>query len=239
VLSYPLQVDPSAPPFAHPSNEPNLGTELGLNFSYPQNEPILRFEVAGARVEVTDGNLSIELYSPVFAPPLATNGKPTRSVLADLSVLFPRSTSATSFHLRVRPVTTASRFGNLHFHGGVKLRNGSGRNEACFLSSSAPRAGEEWEAWVDVSAHPMARASLVLVSEASLRGHVSSYGELLIDLLGRGPLLTSRLVSTGRTDVHTLAIPLGLAGQSFSLQALILDEKGWSLTNAMDVVVDD
>ncbi len=120
--------------------------------------------------------------------------------------------------------------------GEVVLRNGSGRNEACLVSSAPPRAGEEWRVWVDVAAHPGARSSLVWVSESGLAGRATPHGELLVEL-GRASLFRSTVVSGGGIDAHVFALPPGLAGRSFSLQAAILDGSGPSLTNAIDVVV--
>jgi hypothetical protein len=116
-------------------------------------------------------------------------------------------------------------------------RNGSGRNELFFVSANPPLAGERWEARVDLSGHPGARASLVLVSDRALVGTRSAFGELLVDVVSRKPLFTSLVQTSDATDVHTFAIPAELAGRSFALQALILDREGGTLTNALDVVI--
>jgi hypothetical protein len=120
--------------------------------------------------------------------------------------------------------------------GRATVRKGSEVNERCFSGAGPPRAGGEWQAWIDVSAHH-ARASLVLVSERPLRGRATPYGELLIDIVKREPLFTSLVHSSGATDVHTFSIPPALLGRSFSLQALILERRGGTLTNAIDIVV--
>jgi hypothetical protein len=80
------------------------------------------------------------------------------------------------------------------------------------------------------------RASFVWASTAVLAGRASPHGELLIDLR-RAPLFRSARLSTGGADVHALALPPGLAGHAFTLQACILDAAGPSLTNAIDVLV--
>lgn len=157
------------------------------------------------------------------------------SVFVDLSVLFPRSTSATVFHLVSQPEGEGSRLDGLRFHGGARLRNGSGASEVLLVSASTPVAGEEWQAWVGVS--PEASATLVVVTDQPLAGRESPFGEILIDVFSSRPLFRSLVSSKGGTDVHALAIPPAALGLSFSLQALILGEPGIALTNAVDIVV--
>jgi hypothetical protein len=123
--------------------------------------------------------------------------------------------------------------------GGTTLRNGSGENELSFSSTRVPLAGEEWQARVDVSAHPGARATLVLVSERALGGRATPFGELLVDVVSRPPLFTSLVRTSGASDVHVFTLPSALAGRSFKLQALILDREGNALTNAIDLVVGE
>jgi hypothetical protein len=110
-------------------------------------------------------------------------------------------------------------------------------NEPCLGSASAPRAGEEWRVLVDLFAHPRASASLVLVSDRALEGVPSRFGELLVDAAPRRALRTSFVVSREAVHVHEFSIPAVVLGRSFSLQALILEEHGSVLTNALDVVV--
>jgi hypothetical protein len=117
------------------------------------------------------------------------------------------------------------------------LRNGSGVNELALTSACAPRAGEEWQAWVDVSAHPGARASLVVVSERPLRGTPTLFGELLIDVVSKKPLYASLVHSSNLTDVHEFSISRDALGIPLSLQALIIDGKRSTLTNAIDLVI--
>ena len=234
VVPYPLQADPSPDRTARCTDVLELGAELALDFSYPRDEPILRFQVTGARVELSDGAKVHVLYEP--GP--EDEGR-TMSVFADLSVLFPRSTSATVLHLAARPQREQSFLGQPRFHGGTALRSGSRATELAFVSARTPRAGEEWQAWVDVSTHPTASASLVWMSDKPLSGRATPFGELLLDLYTRKPLLTSVVRSSGATDVHSFLIPLEVFGRSFSLQALILDEGRSALTNALDLVVGE
>jgi hypothetical protein len=119
----------------------------------------------------------------------------------------------------------------------VALRNGSQVNEVCFASACTPRAGAQWQVLVDVSAHPRARASLVLVSERALGGRATPFGELLIDVVSREPLFTSLVRTSGTSDVHALTIPVEWLGRTVSLQALILEQEGGALTNAVDLRV--
>ena len=55
------------------------------------------------------------------------------------------------------------------------------RNEFALVSAGSPRAGGDWEVWVNVSAHPEASASLVWVTDRALPGKRSPFGELLAD----------------------------------------------------------
>ena len=66
---------------------------------------------------------------------------------------------------------------------------------------------------------------------------MTPWGELMIDLAAREPLFTSVVRSSGANDVHAFSIPPELAGHTFSLQALILEREGGTLTNALDLVV--
>ncbi len=193
-------------------------------------QPLLLFEVKDAWVELSDGKETHLLYEP-------GDGARSMSVFVDLSVLFPLATPGTAFRLVAQHEGDGSRLDGLRFHGGASLRNGSDVNEVGFVSAGTPLAGEQWQAWVDVSAHPGARGSLVVVCDRALAGSPSPSGELLVDLVARKPLFTSLVSSGGATDVHRFSIPLGALGATVSLQALILDEQGSSLTNAIDLVV--
>jgi hypothetical protein len=234
VVPYPFQADPSPDPTGRCRDALELGAELALDFSYPRDEPILSLQVAGARVELSDGADVHVLYEPGREDEYRT-----MSVFADLLVLFPHSTTATVFHLAARPQGEPSFLGQPRFLGGTALRSGSRATEVAFVSARTPRAGEEWQAWVDVSAHPTASASLVWMSDKPLSGRATPFGELLLDLHTRKPLLTSVVRSSGATDVHSFSIPLEVIGRSFSLQALILDEGRSALTNALDLVVGE
>jgi hypothetical protein len=205
--------------------------ELRLDVIAPPGESLLSFDVAGARIELSNGFESRVLYEP---GPEETGR--SMSVFADLAVLFPRSAGAT-FLLTAQPGSEPSLLSEPRFHGGVALRNGSGANELALVSAGTPRAGEEWQAWVDISARPAVRASLVWVTENRLAGRASRHGELLVDLHGRVPFATSLVASNGGTDVHSFLIPPAALGCSFSLQALIVAEHGSVLTNAIDLVV--
>ncbi len=121
----------------------------------------------------------------------------------------------------------------------ARVRNGSNLDECGFISLSAPLAGEDWRAWVDVSLYRDARASLILVSDRALEGTPTPFGELLIDVLTRPPLYTSSVVHSGATDRHGITIPSELVGRSFSLQAVLLTDRGGTLTNAIDLVVEE
>ncbi len=228
VLNLPALLVAGASPAAAP------GAEAEVEFSYPPGEPILMFEVAGARVELTDGSETIELYAPDRAATgVVLESGPTMSVYADLSVLFPASTSETLFRLTPRLLSDDFLFDGLRFHGGARLRNGSDVNEIVFVSAGTPVAGEDWQAWVDTSAQPAASVSLVVVSVRALEGKASPFGEILV---GKA-LFTSLVPSSGGTDVHSMPIPLAALGRSFSLQAAILGQQGMVLTNAIDLVI--
>ena len=160
----------------------------------------------------------VTLPTPTIVPSTASGGGPLASPALELE-------------------GTRGRPGEPRVHGAVSLRNGSGVNEFSLSSASVPLAGEEWQVWVDVSAHPQARASIVLASKRAVQGTPSVFGELLIDVRSRQALFTSLVVSHGAADVHALSLPAELLGRSLSLQALVLDGRGSALTNALDLVV--
>ena len=228
VLTTPFELPmPSVTDDAHgPRTEHGERAETSewLDFTLPPGEPLLLLDVASARVDVTDGVVSHVLYE--YEP---GDEELSLSVFADLALLFPHATGETVLRL------TGAK--NLRFHGGSSLRNGSGVNEVSFFSACTPRAGAEWQAWVDVSAHPDARASIVMVSARPLTGRPSPFGEILIDVLSRRPLFTSTRPSGGATDVHAFPIPAEVLGLSFSLQGLILGPSRNALTNAVDITV--
>jgi len=147
---------------------------------------------------------------------------------ASVSSLGDLSTSETQFHLVAHARSERAFVGEPRFDGGARLRNGSGANEVSFLNACSPRAGEEWLAWVDASAHKEASASFVWVTERPLAGWRSPFGELLVDVVSKQPLFVSRIHSQGGTDVHAMRIPREALGLTFSLQAVVLDEQGLS-----------
>ena len=66
---------------------------------------------------------------------------------------------------------------------------------------------------------------------------VPGFGELLVDFAI--PTIYSNIeTSAGVADTHSLAVPadLGLVGQTFATQALIVDS-GFQLCNAIDITL--
>jgi len=210
---------------------PESATAGPVSLLRPADRGVLLFEVEGAAsASLSDGSTRRDL----FRLHEVSAGAP-RTVFADLDVLFPDSAGGSVLRLELEPADSA-RASEPRFHAGTRLRNGRGANPAIFVGAGVV-AGAPWTAYVDVSARPDARASLVVVSTRALEGTPTPFGELLIELLPR-PLLTSLAASGGAVDVHALPLPGAdaLLGRTLHAQAAILGERlAW--TNAVDLLL--
>ncbi|NOT29926.1 MAG: MBL fold metallo-hydrolase [Planctomycetes bacterium] len=116
---------------------------------------------------------------------------------------------------------------------------GQGVNRQCFRSVKPPRLGTDWVAELDVTDHPGATSFYVFGTDAMLvPGHLTRFGEVLVNPLGRTQLSIARPVLTGTTETLTLAIPRDptLMGLTCYAQATIFGG-GIELTNGLRLVI--
>jgi hypothetical protein len=116
-------------------------------------------------------------------------------------------------------------------------RNGSGTNDLCFTSLSAPVLGSSWMAEVDVSAHAGASFVYVLGYELGYVGFPLSFGELLVDVGSTNVLALLGVPLAGlATVVQIVPNDMALAGYLVSTQAVIFGG-GLELCNAYDLTL--
>jgi hypothetical protein len=114
------------------------------------------------------------------------------------------------------------------------FRNGSGMNRACLMSLSPPVLGTSWQLQVDVSVHPGATLTAVIVYSAPDSGTFLPAGEVLVDLAS--PRLARSLRPPGLLHIFDLPADSRLIGLHSSTQALIVGG-GAELCNAEDQVL--
>jgi len=119
-----------------------------------------------------------------------------------------------------------------------ELLTGRGINRTCLTSVTAPRLGTSWVVELDVSAHP--GASMMYLSGTDCRldpGQITSYGEVLVDTLGRRRISLSRAIISSKEFIG-FDIPRdpALMGYVIYLQAAIFGGKT-ELSNALRIVI--
>jgi len=122
----------------------------------------------------------------------------------------------------------------VHTAASATVRNGSGVNPLVY-SSTAPILGQSWTGTLDVSGHPGAGLTFLLIRSGGSPGSPTPYGELLLNP-SSAFILNSSAPSAGGQALHTLPFPsnLSLEGVQVATQCVILG--GFpELTNAVDL----
>lgn len=118
--------------------------------------------------------------------------------------------------------------------GRVLSHNGTGSNPEVLSSAGVPRLGLAWQPEIELSRYPAARGTILALAAAPLRGLMTRYGELLVDL-GRPALAVYRAPALGGLSSYNLRMPTdsNLIGLSVFVQGVIIAAP-MQLTNSLE-----
>lgn len=121
----------------------------------------------------------------------------------------------------------------------TEVMNGTGKNRLCLSGATPPKLGTSWVTEVDVAGHPGASFVLLFGTDCGLDpGVLLSFGELLVNPLGRSQLNAQQAVLAGDTSTFSFPIPsdASLMGRTCYAQSTILGGKV-ELCNALKLVI--
>jgi len=119
----------------------------------------------------------------------------------------------------------------------AEVVNGTGINQLCLTTDSAPRLGGRWQAMIEPSGHVGARGLILTAYSAPLDpGIMSPYGEYLLD--SQTGLMLMSLAQPARSPTFTLDVPVDMTylGYEAWFQGLIVSGTA-ELCNALHVQI--